>query len=258
MATAPQEFEVRKPNGSEGLALVTPTPLVLLQQAMAQGLSIEVLERFQALYERSEAEASRRAYVEAMSRFKDEPLVIRKDKKNTQYGSMYTSLGNLINTVTPYLSKHNLSATWSITQPSQGVITVTCTMRHALGHSESVELTVPPDTSGQKNPIQQIKSAITYAKACTFESACGLASSDANLDDDGRAAGSPAPAVTGLSDERFVHLRDGITNSGDKSELERLYKAACKEASAIGDQEAMRDFNKAKNNRYRELHNAGR
>ncbi len=63
-------------------------------------------------------------------------------------------------------------------------------MTHEKGHSETAEASAPADTSGAKNPIQQIKSTITYLKAVTFESICGLASTDANLDDDGNGSQS--------------------------------------------------------------------
>jgi hypothetical protein len=51
-------------------------------------------------------------------------------------------------------------------------------------------MNAPADTSGAKNVIQQIKSTITYLKAVTFESICGLASTDATVDDDGNSAGN--------------------------------------------------------------------
>jgi hypothetical protein len=92
------------------------------------------------------------------------------------------------------LSKHGLSADWQIEQKGND-IKVTCILSHALGHSESVPFTVPPDGTGAKNEIQKIKSAITYAKAVTYESVCGLASTDANSDDDGNDSSSKSAEV---------------------------------------------------------------
>jgi hypothetical protein len=164
------------------------TPAEMIQYVMANNGSIDQLEKFYALQQRWEADQARKAFVAAKAAFKAENVVVARDKENKQYNSTYTSLGNLVGTVSPILSKHGLSADWDIDQ-SDGIV-VTCILSHSMGHSDRVSLKVPPDTAGAKNPIQQIKSAITYAKAVTFESVCGLASTDANHDDDGTAAGT--------------------------------------------------------------------
>lgn len=244
----------KKPSESEGLAIAPLSPLSVMQQAISQGISIEILERLQDMYYRSEAEAARRAFTEAMSAFKAESIRIVKDRVNKQYNSRYTSIENLVNTVTPFLSKHGLSARWDIDQSAQTAIKVACVITHTLGHSESVSMTVPPDNSGQKNPIQQIKSSITYAKICTFESACGLASSDANVDDDGNSAGHSQGGS--IPDERYVELMDNIKGSNNDMELQNSYQRAIAESKAVKDETAQRAFQKTKNDRYRSLHAA--
>lgn len=157
-----------------------------MMMVAVQSGNLESLDKLMALKERHEANEAKKAFNAAVAAFKSEAITVTKDKDNNQYKSKYTSLGNLVSTVSPYLSKHGLSADWDIDQ-SQG-IKVTCTLSHALGHSKSVSFTAPPDKSGAKNVIQEIKSTITYAKAVTFESVCGLASTDANMDDDGNAS----------------------------------------------------------------------
>lgn len=173
-----QELETRKDGNS---------PAEMIRMAVSGGADLDKLEKLLALQERWEANEAKKAYVQAMSDFKANAPKIIKDKQNSQYKSMYTTLGNLVNTVNPELSKHGLSASWDICQ--NGTIKVTCKMTHRLGHSETAEAMAPADTSGSKNAIQQIKSTVTYLKAVTFESICGLASSDANSDDDGNLAG---------------------------------------------------------------------
>ena len=231
---------------STALARTEPvgiTPMHLIEAASARGASIEQMQQLFDLKLRVEADEAKKAYVAAMTQFKAEAIRVTRDKENKQYGSMYTTLGNLVNTVTPYLSKHGLTARWDIEQSSG--VKVTCIVTHSLGHSESVAMTCPPDNSGSKNPIQQIKSAITYAKACTFESICGLASTDANLDDDGN-AGAPKPT---LGDEEFVALRDNIDAAENLSELKKFFEVAYKRAQEIGDKTAMDAFIRAKDAR---------
>lgn len=165
------------------------TAMDMIADAVQRGASIEQIDRLIQLKERMEAEEARRAFVAAKVAFKAEGIVVVRDKFNNQFNSQYASLGQLVNTVAPVLGKHQLSADWEIDQ-SNG-IEVTCILSHAMGHRERVKLKVPADTSGAKNALQQIKSSITYARSATFESACGLASTDANLDDDGNSSGHP-------------------------------------------------------------------
>lgn len=200
---------------TESTELVVATPVELLRIAVSQNADLDKLTKLMDLQERWEKNEARKAFVQAMADFKANPIVISKDQTNGQYQSKYVSIGNLVNTVTPILSKHGLSVRWDIDQSSG--IKVSCIITHDMGHSESVAMIVPPDKSGAKNPIQEIKSAITYARACTFEAICGLASSDtANLDDDGN----------GSSNGELSEQIEWIQNAKDLAELEKLFKAA--------------------------------
>lgn len=182
------------------VALAGPaTPMDLLQMVTQRGASLEEIGKFMELVERQQAKQAEQAFNAARAAFKAESITLTKDKENKQYKSMYTTIGNLVTTVTPYLSKHGLSADWKIDQTTvPGQITVKCILSHAQGHSDSVSFTVPPDEAGAKNPIQQLKSSITYAKAVTFESVCGLAATDANVDDDGNGAGDLKKLAAGM------------------------------------------------------------
>lgn len=224
------------------------TPMGILQMAIAQGADIDKMTALLELQERWEANIARKAFVQAMADFKKEAFVITKDKINGQYSSRYTSIGNLINTSTPFLSKHGLSASWSIDQSSG--IKVSCTITHALGHSgEPKTLQVPLDTSGAKNPLQQLKSSITYARIVTFEMACGLASAEGNLDDDGNDTGTKSMDMHEF--DRYMALIEG---AGSEESLKQIYLAAAKDAQDKGDKAAVKQFVDAKNARWRELH----
>lgn len=170
------------------LEAVNNTPAEMIRMAVSGGADLDKIEKLLILQERWEANEARKAFHKAVAEFKKNPPRITKDKDNAQYKSKYTTLGNLVNTVNPELSKHGLSAHWDIKQ--NGIIEVTCILSHSLGHSERTSASAPADVSGAKNVIQQIKSTITYLKAVTFESAVGLASTDANLDDDGNLSGT--------------------------------------------------------------------
>lgn len=166
-----------------------PTPMELLLWVIQSGGTLDTVINIQSMQERLEASERKNAFIRDVADFKSENIHVYKDRINTQYKSGYVSLGHLVQTVTPYLSKHNLSVRWNVENTSSEV-RVTCILTHSLGHFESVSMVAPPDGSGSKNLIQQSKSTITYLRACTLECILGLASTDANLDDDGNGFGS--------------------------------------------------------------------
>jgi hypothetical protein len=167
------------------------TPANLLQIAVQRGASMEELEKLMGLQERHEANEAKKAFHRAKAEFSAESILITKDRENKQFKSRYTSIGNLVNTVRPFLGRYGLSTSWTQTQDEGGTLTITCRMTHSQGHFEESSFTVPPDKSGAKNVIQELKSAITYARITTFENVTGLTASDESGDDDGNCAGKP-------------------------------------------------------------------
>lgn len=174
------------PEPRRGQDVVT-TPSHLLAMAVQQGADLDKLEKLMALQERWEATEARKAFTAAVAAFKANPPRVLKDRENKQYGSRYSSLGNMVTTVSEAMGPHGLSANWEINQGQQ--IEVTCVLTHVRGHSERVTLKGAPDRSGAKNDLQQIKSTLTYLKLATFEAVTGIASEEGNLDDDGNASG---------------------------------------------------------------------
>lgn len=219
---------------------------IIDRAAMDPNFDVAKLEQLLAVKERWEANEAKKAYVVAMAAFKADPPAVYKDKENKQYNSRYTSIGHLVTTVTAALSKHGLSHRWDIDQTSG--IKVACVMTHCLGHSESVSMSGAPDTSGQKNPLQQIKSTVTYLKIATLEAITGLASSDGNADDDGNGAGGNAMDDGVLAD----HLA-AIDAAADEAGLKKAFAPAWKAAEAANDNQAKRLLTKHKDARKKAL-----
>jgi hypothetical protein len=173
----------------------TATPSDLLRIAVEQGADLDKLERLMLLQERWEAKEAKKAYDEAMAEFKAEAIEIIKRKQvdfQTQKGRTqykHAELSDVIDAVGPALSKHGFSWSWTPKQDRTWV-EITCTLKHRLGHSESVSLGAPPDESGGKNTIQSIISTKTYLERHTLKAICGVA--EKGEDNDGR--GAPAAA----------------------------------------------------------------
>lgn len=180
----------------------------MVQEAVLRGAPIELVSKLMDLHERFEAGMARKAFYEAKAAFKADAPDITKDMENKQYSSKYTSIGNLVNSGNKALGKHGLDAQWTIEQGEK--IKVTCILSHQMGHQEKVSMCAPPDDSGKKNPIQQIKSTVTYLKLATYEAVTGLASKEANADDDGNAAGGEPEKISEEQLQELLSLADEI------------------------------------------------
>lgn len=175
--------------------------LSMAQTLVAKGGDMAQLERLFSLNLEWEKNEARKAFVAAMAAFKTEPMEILKRKTvsfTTRDGdtTSYThaELADVTDVVVPAMGKHGLSHRWDINQAS-AQITVTCTITHALGHSESVALSAGGDSSGKKNAIQQVASTVTYLQRYTLLAATGMATKGMG-DDDGRsydASDEPEP-----------------------------------------------------------------
>jgi len=166
---------------------VQKTSSDLLAMLVSQKADISLIEKFMDLRDREEAANAKRAYTEAMSAFKAKPPEIEKDAKvsyDTSKGKAeytHATLGNVTNKINGALGEHGLSAAWK-TEQADGGVTVTCTITHVMGHSESTALKAAPDTSGSKNPIQALGSTISYLERYTILALTGLATKDEDDD----------------------------------------------------------------------------
>jgi hypothetical protein len=173
---------------------VKKSPIEIASSLIEQKADPEFIQRMldvQVNYEKNEA---RKAYHVAMAEFKKEPIKILKDKsvgytnKKGQFvGYSHASLGNVTESINSKLSDHGFSTSWKTDQTEKD-ITVTCTVTHALGHSESTSLAAPADTSGNKNTIQAIGSTVSYLSRYTLLAITGQATYD--QDDDGQLSGN--------------------------------------------------------------------
>jgi len=180
----------------QAISTVSATPADLLRIAVESGADLDRLERLMALQERWEASEAKKAFHVAMSSFKSEPVEIFKRKQvgyTTKDGDFvgykHAELSDVADAVGPAMAKHDLSYRWDVRQES-GQITVTCIVTHVRGHSESVVMSAAPDSSGKKNPIQQVASAISYLQRYTLLSVTGMATK--GMDDDGGKADQTA------------------------------------------------------------------
>ena len=192
------------------------TPMDMIMKAMESDADVDRLEKLWALQVKFEEREAEKAFNRAFAAFKAEAISIINDKHvdytgqggRVQYD--HSSIGNVIQTITPPLSKHGLALSWDTVQ--NGQITTTCTLTHELGFSRSTSLSAGKDTSGKKNDIQQVASAQTYLQRYTALSITGLATQD-QKDDDGIGS-QPVEYVT---EEQWRELDTLLTQIKSKS-----------------------------------------
>lgn len=174
------------------LALPDQSPASMMMALMDRGASLEQVEKMMDLQERYEKREAEKSYNVAFAAFKAEAVRIIKGREVTDgplRGRSYAELHDVVDAVTPALSRHGLSASWKLTRDEKEWIEVTCTLKHTSGHSESVSMGGPPDTGGAKNALQARASTKSYLERYTLKAICGVAEGGDDTD------GNPPVAV---------------------------------------------------------------
>lgn len=163
-----------------GIQLAAPdarSPMGMMLAAVQQGATLEQVEKMMDLQERWQKAEAKKAYDAAFAAFKAEAVVIIKGRQVTDgplKGKSYAELHDVVNAVTPALSRHGLSSSWKLTRDDKDWMEVTCYLRHVGGHEESVSMGGPPDAGGAKNAIQARASTKTYLERYTLKAITGL------------------------------------------------------------------------------------
>jgi hypothetical protein len=197
------------------LPAVPTTPLEMIARAVADGANPETLERLMAAKERWEATEARKAFDQAIAKARSEigPIFKSSEVRMGQGKPAYRheTLDDIEREVVPALSKYGLSYRWGTKVPDNRPdwIIVTCKVAHKDGHFEENSLAGPADTSGAKNPIQAIGSALTYLCRYTVKAALGLS---ATTDTDAAEPEEP------ISEMELAQLRRKIEQVGQTEE----------------------------------------
>ena len=182
------------------LQVADTSPAAIMMNALERGADLSQIERMMNLQQQWLRQEAEKAYNLALADFKAENIKIAKNKLvdfETRTGRttyMHAELAQVVDAVGPALSRHGFGWSWKPEQ-SNGLIRVSCILRHRLGHQESVTLEARADESGGKNAIQAIVSTTTYLSRHTLKLITGTAES--GEDDDG-AEGSREASPTVL------------------------------------------------------------
>jgi hypothetical protein len=197
------------------------SPMSLIESAIARGAT-DQLEKLLALQERWEANQARKAYHEAMAKFRENHIVVSRSTTVSDgplKGKTYAKLIDFVGAAAPHLSPCGLTATWEITKDEKDWIEVACIMSHVAGHQTRTTMGGPPDIGGAKNAIQARSSTVSYLQKYTLKMATGLAEQS----DDNDANGPPDT----LTPEQVGRINDALGRMPQEEQekvLARLFK----------------------------------
>ena len=129
-----------------------------------------------------DAHESKKAFARDMALFKKDPPEILKtahvsfyNLKNQLVEWDHAELGKIAEAINERLADYNFFANWDWDMPDPKKIKTTCKLTHAEGHSESVTMWGPPDTSGNKDELKAAASTNTILQRLTLLAVVGLA-----------------------------------------------------------------------------------
>lgn len=161
-------------------AVIEPAPLVLIQQALNNGIKpadIKELFDLQVRYEQRRAEE---AYADAITAFQAECPAIHKSK-NVEGKYNYAPLDKIMQAVLPVLRKYKIVVTFD-TAEDAGTMHVTCRTRVGVVEKvTTVALPVPP-ANKLTNATQASVGAITYGKRTALVAALNIICTDEDVD----------------------------------------------------------------------------
>lgn len=155
--------------------------LMFERLARDSAVDVEKLERLIAMQERIMAHNSRSAFNTAFAAMQGEiPAITERGK--TDKGT-YARLEDIIGRVRPVLQKHGFTLSHRTEWPDPKTVRVVGILRHREGHEVTSEFLSAADTSGSKNAIQALGSAVSYGRRYTTKDLLNIVTTDE--DDDG-------------------------------------------------------------------------
>lgn len=179
-----------------------------ISQAIAQGVSVDVLERLFGLREKVKAEAAKESFIGAMAKFQAEcPTIVKTKEVLTNSGQVayrYAPIDSVVSQVKEAIQNNGFSYSTNMKMTDVGV-TVIVKVQHIQGHSEETEMTVPLGNKTQiMSQSQVVAAASTFAKRYAFLNAFGILTGDEDNDGADIGAGAPQkPAQTNLVLEEY-------------------------------------------------------
>lgn len=175
--TRPTNVAVIQPQGETLMA-------VIARAAADPQTDVEKMERLMAMYERIEGKRAEAAFANDLAEMQDKlPSIGERGNAAGRY--TYALWEDINAAIKPILKAHGFALSFRTSH--ENGITVTGVLSHRDGHREETSITLPADSSGNKNAVQAVASSVSYGKRYTAGALLNLTSH--GEDDDAFAAG---------------------------------------------------------------------
>jgi hypothetical protein len=229
---------------SQPMQVATPTPMHLIQMALAKDLDLDKLERLISLQRDSDARIAEAQFHAALSIAQSEIGRVATDAKNSQTGSKYATYAALDRAIRPVYTRNGFGLSFSSGEATAETVNVYCKVSHSGGHVETYMITMPCDGKGARgNDVMTrthaMGSAMSYGMRYLLKMIFNVVIGED--DDDGNGA-SEAVAQ--------------FATCGTVEEVQKLYAILFKQAQGSRNAKLMLAVTDAKDRRRREIENA--
>jgi hypothetical protein len=218
-----------------------PTGLDLIQHAVINGASIEVIERLFDLQQKMTLMQAEREFDEALSRCQAKLSRIAADSNNPQTRSRYASYAKIDSIVRPIYTAEGFSLSFTERDcPTPGKTRFVGRLSRA-GYTREYLKDMTPSTQGPKGndvmtAIHADASADSYAKRYLVKDIFNVAIGED--DNDGNDATEPRR----IPEARVKEFCERMNNCANEATLRNVFRAAYSEAEQIADRNAQKTY----------------
>ncbi len=217
----------------QGLALAEPVqqemqtldPMTMVERlASDPNVDVSKLERLIAMNERAQERLAKESFNTAFVAMATEiPEITERGQiknKEGQVQSQYARFEDIQKVVKPILQRHGFSLSFRSEFPDKKTVKVIGVLSHHAGHARESEFMSEADTSGSKNAIQGLGSAVSYGRRYTAIDLLNITSRGKDDDGQGTDKLNQPPAPAGF-DEWLINM-EGVAANG-LSALEKAF-----------------------------------
>ncbi len=162
-------------------AIVEPTPLILIQQALEAKIPASELKELFDLQVRHEQRRAEEAYADAITAFQAWCPQIQNSKaverKNGEVAYRYAPLEEIMRIITPGLRANRIVLSFD-TAEGDGKMQVTCRVRVGVVEKHTTVVLPVPQANAMTNATQATVGAVSYGKRCALMAALNIVCTD--------------------------------------------------------------------------------
>jgi len=168
-------------------------------------MDVDKMSKLLDIHERIVKENRRIEFMEALSRIQAEMPQIDKNGQIIVKGverSRYARLEDIDKVIRPMLAAEGFSFSFDSKSPDGDLFTISCTLRHKNGHSETNTIILPIDKSNFRSDVQSVGSTLSYARRQLVKLHLNII--ECGLDDDGIGGSEPISEAQAESIETLI------------------------------------------------------